>query len=231
MASISEFLTDVDFRGIFLDLEQYGWFHYVFPFMLVYAIVFTILGKVKIFEDKKPVKIIVAVVFGLFAVAFPISDNHNCGHYNSFGGSYAGCTIGDLMMNLFPVTSALTIGILALYIIAAMLGFDLIDFLGNRPGEQNIIKYSLGGLAFVIIGYYFARAMGWIGGYDGSWIDEFLRDPLLWVIVVFGLLFWYISKDEEDEDPDKKRERKEAARDAKHKRDIDWYNATKGDRR
>ena len=72
--TISDFLREFDFRDLFYDLDRYGWFQYVFPFLLVYAVVFTILNNVDLFEGKKPVKVLVALTFALFAVAFPISD-------------------------------------------------------------------------------------------------------------------------------------------------------------
>ena len=57
MATVSDALSDVDF-GDFIDaLWDGGWYQYVFPFLLVYAVVFTILNYIELFEDKKPVRI------------------------------------------------------------------------------------------------------------------------------------------------------------------------------
>ena len=224
-SSISDFLTEMDFADFFGDLEHYGWFHYVFPFLLVYALVFTILNQVDIFKDKKSVKVIIAVVIGLFAIAFPISDESSCGVYNS--NVTSGCTLGDLMISLFPGVTAFTMGILALYIVAAMLGVDLVSFLGNRPGDQKIIKYIAGGIGLLVVGYYFARGFGW-DGFDGSGLEEFFKDPLLYILVVFGLLFWYMSKDDSPESVAERAKRREEKRQRDFDRDKEWYELTKG---
>ncbi len=185
MASgLSDLLRDIDFQDFFRDLDSYGWFEYVFPFLLVYAVVFTILNQVKLFEDKKPVKVIIAMVFGLFSVAFPVSD---------YG------TLGDLLSLLFPKVTAVTMGILGLYIVAAMLGVDLVDFLGKDNNNNNIIRYILGALGLGIIAYYFGIGMDWWSDdFRNLWIIDLITDPLLWVVVVFAFFFWYISKDDEN---------------------------------
>ena len=85
--TLSNLLGDMDLYGFIIDLDRYGWFEYVFPFLLVYAIVFTILNQVALFEERKPVKVIVAFVFALFSIAFPINAD--------------GDSLGSLMMLLF----------------------------------------------------------------------------------------------------------------------------------
>ena len=215
--SISNWLREVDFATFLYDLEAYGWFHFVFPFLLVYAIVFTILNKVEIFEDKKPVKVIIAFVFSLVAVSFPITDETSCGYHSSsyalFGGQ---CTVGDLMISLFPGVTAFSMGILGLYIIAAMLGVDLTKFFGKDADDKNKwVMYVLGALGVLVVIYYYARGFGW-DGFDGSGLHEFFSDPLLYIIILFGLFFWYVSGDEDEfkqrENIDKIRRGKEASK-------------------
>ena len=201
--SISEWLREANFEEFLYDLEDYGWFHFVFPFLLVYAVVFTVLNKVEIFDERKPVKVIIALVFSLFAVAFPISDESSCG-VGGVGSSYeiglagGGCTVGDLMISLFPGVTAFSMGVLALYIVAAMLGVDLTKFLGGT-GKDNWIRYVLGFVGLLVVLYYFALGFGW-DGFDGSGFEEFFKDPLLYIIIVFGLFFFYVSKDDEEFD-------------------------------
>ena len=226
-SSLSDWLREMDFRDFFFDLEDYGWFHYVFPFLLVYAVVFTILNQVELFEDRKPVKVIIALVFALFAVAFPISDESSCGVYNSTYSVTGGCTIGDLMISLFPGITAFTLGILALYIVAAMLGVDLVSILGDRYSDQRIVRYILGGLGLLVVIYYFARGFGF-DGLDGSWLEDFFTDPLLYVLIVFGLFFWYLSRDEDSKEAKRRRKRRDKRREEEFERDKEWYELTKG---
>jgi len=200
MVVINDFFRDIRFDELISDLYQGGWYQFVFPFMLVYAVVFTILNKVTLFEDKKPVKVIIALVFALFAIAFPITgDSQTCGVSVSINTQYGCETLGDLMMVLFPGVTAFSIGILGLYIVAAMLGVDLMVFFGNNDKDNNILKYILGAIGTLVVIYYYARGFGWLGFDDGSytwWVNDLFRDPLLYVIVVFGLFFIWITKDE-----------------------------------
>lgn len=201
MGSVSDFLSEVNFRDLFGDLEYYGWFHIVFPLMLVYAVVFTILNNVEVFRDRKPVKVIIALIFGLFAVAFPISDAGSCGVHKT---SYIvdGCTIGDLMISLFPGVTAFSIGILALYIVAGMLGVDLTKFFGQGEDSNKFIMWVLGALGVFVVLYYYALGFGW-GGFENTdnWLwgdDGLLQDPLLYILLLFGLFFWWVTKDDEE---------------------------------
>ena len=63
------------FRGggigdLFNYWEQAGVFTYVLPLLLIFSIVFVILGKIKIFEDNKAANAIIALVVGLLAMQF-----------------------------------------------------------------------------------------------------------------------------------------------------------------
>ncbi len=189
VSTVSDWMGDLDFRSFFDSLEQGGWFEYVFPFMLVYAIVFTIMNQVSLFKDKKSIKVIIALVFALFSVAFPISES--------------GETLGFLMSKLFPGVTAFTMGILALYIVVAMLGVDLMEFFGKDNDNNNYLKWVLGGLGLIVVVYYYALGFGW-SGFDGSSdIEDFFRDPSLYILILFGLFFWWVTKDEDNIGPKK----------------------------
>ena len=105
-------------------------------------------------------------VFAFFAVAFPISgDVASCGIASGPGGGvgYGTCqTLGGLMMTLFPGVTAFSFGILGLYIVAAMLGYDLNNIVKiGKNQDVPIVTYVLGGLGALIVIYYYARGFGW----------------------------------------------------------------------
>jgi len=57
--------------GRFLDtLSQAGFFTYLLPFLLIFALVFGILSKLKLFEQTKAVNAIIALAVGLLALQF-----------------------------------------------------------------------------------------------------------------------------------------------------------------
>lgn len=208
MASLTDEIADIDFADIISSLQEGGWFEFVFPFMLVYAIVLTILNNVDLFKDKKPVRVIIALVFALFSIAFPITGNfQDCG-LNRGTGSYGDCeTLGGLLMSLFPGITAFSMGVLALYVVVAMLGIDLMDFFGDKSNNEYL-KWILGALGLFVVIYYYARGFGW-EGFDGSdnWLwgdDGLLSDPMLYILVIGGFIFWWISG-EDNPNSDKKK--------------------------
>lgn len=183
MGQISDFFNSVNFNDIINPLIYGGWYQYLFPFLLVYAVVLTILNRVEVLKDNKATRVIVAFVFGLFSIAFPISND--------------GRTLGEFLMVLFPGVTAFTMGVLALYIVAAMLGVDLIKLLGESDEQKKTMRLILGGLGILVVAYYYAKGFGWYG-LDNSnfWLWQLLSDPLLWIIIVFGVIFYWISSED-----------------------------------
>ena len=200
MGRVSDFFSDIDFGEFIGALYDNGWYEVVFPFMLVYAVVFTILNQVAIFEDKKPVKVIVALVFAFFSVTFPIAEGPiSCGFGAGSTTLHSDISLGDFMACLFPGVTAFTMVVLALYIVAAMLGVDLADFFGDGK-KPNKITYILGAIGVFVVGYYYARGFGW-DGFEGSdnwlWGDNgVLFDPFLYVLIVFVGFFYWVTKDD-----------------------------------
>lgn len=59
--------------GNFLSiLEQNGFFAYALPFLLIFALVYAILVKVKVFQDTKSIPGIIALTVGLMALQFEV---------------------------------------------------------------------------------------------------------------------------------------------------------------
>jgi len=224
MDTITDWIRELNFKDFLQNLYYGGWFDFVFPFLLIYALVYTILNNVTIFDNRKPIKVIIALVFALFAIAFPITDETYCGVGGMYNGNgiVSGCTVGTLMMTLFPGVTAFSIGLLALYIILAMLGVDITNFFGDDDDRNQYLKWIFGAIGLLVVIYYYALGFGW-NGFDGnSEISEFFKDPALYILVVFGLFFWWVSS---DEDPEIIKARKEAnkrkKKDKKTKIEID----------
>jgi len=58
------------FGNILSRLEQLGFFDYVLPFLIIFALVFGILTKTRIFEQNKGINAIIALSVGLMALQF-----------------------------------------------------------------------------------------------------------------------------------------------------------------
>ena len=205
-------LEDLNLMEFFQFLGDYGWIQILFPFLLVYSLVFTITSKVSIIEDKKGVRMLVALIVGFFSVTFPIGNTTSCDSpLQDAGFSFDspmfgnGCTLGDYMALLFPGVSVFSLMVLGIYIVVSMLGFDLSSIF--TKGEHNaLVVAGISLIGVLIIGTYTLQTFGLIedDGEDNE-IIQLLKDPLLWILVIFFLLFKFISSDDDNSNGKKKK--------------------------
>lgn len=57
-------------QDLFSQWEQIGFFDYILPFLLIFALVFGILTKINIFKENKAINAIIALAVGLMALQF-----------------------------------------------------------------------------------------------------------------------------------------------------------------
>ena len=199
---IQEALSEADFLSFIDALKTGDWFNVIFPFMLIYIIIFSVLKNIKLFENKG-VRIVISVIISLFSVAFEIPNS-------------GGITLGDFMAELFPGITIVGIAILGLYILLGLFGFKTDSWTallyGKGKNGENEIKplgYVFLVISVFVVGYHFFSAAGYLdeSGSDGT-IGEYLGDPTLWIIIVFGLLFFFLSSDTNGESAEEKRARK-----------------------
>jgi hypothetical protein len=245
MGTIAETLSKLELKEFVESLAKGGWIQIIFPFLLIYAIIFTASKKIKLFEDKKGVRVLISFVIAFFAITFPVGDGYTCNSplkdlefarsYNyNYANSGQGCTVGDYMSMLFPGVSIFAISILGLYIVCGMLGIDLTEFVGGT--RNSTLLWILGSIGFLMVGAYFLQAFGFINTDDSNDLVHFfwnsddscgddcgiLKDPLLWMLIIFVFLFKFMSDD--DDDPEIK-----AAREAaKQKKKADRAAALSG---
>lgn len=109
--------------GVIQQWEQFGVFTVLFPFILIFAIVFAILEKIKLF-DNRGVNLIIALILGFFTVSNPY--------------------VGGFFMYFF---SNLAIGIAIMLALIILLGVAL------KPGDKSWMWiFSLaGGAIFLVV--------------------------------------------------------------------------------
>ena len=86
----STFLAPFGFSGgdignFLLQLEQLGFFSYLLPFLVIFALVFGILSRINIFEDNKAINGIISLSVGLMALQFGIVSNFFSELFPRFG--------------------------------------------------------------------------------------------------------------------------------------------------
>ena len=165
--------------GNFLsNLETVGFFSYVLPFMMIFAIVYAILSKSHLLGNKDGVNIILSLAVSLMALQFNF--------------------VSYFFSEIFP-----RMGILLSVILVAIILLSLfLDF------DKKGTKFIIGFIAFVgfilILFQSFGDAFGFgfyygfpFNGAFGWWLQQNL--PWIFVVIfVFAGIAWSISKGKKD---------------------------------
>lgn len=131
--------------GSLLDsLSQAGFFSYVLPFLIIFALVYGILLRVKVFEENKKINGIIALAVGLLALQFDMVPVFFSQLFPRVGVALAIILAIIILLGLFiPVNLAWVnytlLGIVAVIVIAVLyksstafgMGWDIRSFLSN----------------------------------------------------------------------------------------------------
>lgn len=124
-------------RDVLAQWEQAGFFSYFLPFLLIFALVFGLLEKTKIFKDNKSINGIIALVVGLMALQLDI--------------------VSRFFSEIFP---RFGIGLAVILIIIILLGIFM-----PKENWVNSLLLGIGAVILVIILVQTAGAVGWSSGY------------------------------------------------------------------
>jgi len=168
-------------RGFFQGLERFGFIDAIFPFALVFTIVYGILRKIQIFgkDASNRFDLIIALVTGV-AFVYP----HVTGRYAAFG-------IADpvnIINQSIPQVGVIIIAIVMFLILIGLLGFK---------GKFGALQQIMALLAVVVVGYIFLEAAGW---FTSSTMLRFLSNNpdlqlFIVIILVLGGLLWFLGED------------------------------------
>jgi hypothetical protein len=122
-----------------LAWQQAGFFSYLLPFLLIFALVFGILSRMDLFKDNKYINGIIALTIGLMALQFQF--------------------VSVFFSEVFP---RLGVGLAIILIILILTGF----FIDPKKSSMNYALLGVGGVIVVIILVQTAGAVGWS---SGSW--------------------------------------------------------------
>ncbi len=141
------------------QLEQYGFFSYVLPFLLIFALVFGILSVTKIFQENKAVNGIIALVIGLMSLQFDM--------------------VPRFFAELFP---RFGIGLAVILIVLILLGLFM-----PKQNWMAYVLFGVATLVLIIVLVKTAGSIGWYGGY--WWSDNWqLVAGAIFILVVIGII-------------------------------------------
>lgn len=150
-----------DFASLLTQLDQLGFFSYVLPFLLIFAVVYAILSKVEIFKENRGASILIAVAIGLLSLQLNF--------------------VSEFFQNVFPKFGiGLTFLLLALILAGAFLP-------GDDKGKNSYfswIFFGLGAIIFLIISILALTDMT-ITNY---WWNEFGALVIVGVVVIVAMI-------------------------------------------
>jgi len=150
-------------QDILIQLENYGIFEIVLPFLLIFAIVFGILSYMGIFGNNKGVHTIIAFVVGLLAVRLPFFT--------------------DFYRELFP---RLGIGITILLALLILAGLFFSD--QSRSGFMITLVVVAVLIAIVVL-YQTFSYLGWTGfGYFGGDSVGWIIGAIIFVALIIAIV-------------------------------------------
>jgi hypothetical protein len=148
--------------GVIGDLlnkwEAAGFFSYLLPFLLIFALVFGILTKINIFKDNKGVNGIIALAVALMSLQFGF--------------------VTDFFAQIFP---RLGVGLAIILAVLILVG------LFTDP-DSNAINYVLLGIAAIVFITVLIQSSSAIGWNAGGWFQENWGYVLLGVLLLVFII-------------------------------------------
>jgi hypothetical protein len=170
------------------NVEEWGLTDVLLPFLLIFTIMFAILQKTNILgKEKRNWNTIIALIIALLFVIPHITNSYP-----------AGRDLVDIINTALPNVSIVIVAIVMFLILIGLLGGEASWMGGTLSGWIAIIAAAL---VFIIFG----RAAGWFA--RGTWprwlwwLDDSQTQALIIVILVFGVIIWFITKGERKEGP------------------------------
>lgn len=152
ITGLASFYSDIG--GVLYQWNQAGIFALVLPFLLIFAIIFAILDKLPLFEHKKGVSAVIAIVVGLLSLQLPF--------------------VSDFFSIIFP---KLGVG-LAVVLVAMILIGAFVDW---SKGWAKAIFIILGGLIFFVVILSSLSDYAW---WDAWWWIQYYPAIVVGLIVI-----------------------------------------------
>ena len=168
------------FENAIMWLEEIGVADVIVPFFLIFTIVFAVLQKTEILgRDKKNLNVIIALMLAL-AVVFP----HVTGNYPS---EY---DVVEIMNKALPQVSLLIVAVIMILLLIGLFG-------GGVSWVSGTVSGIIALIAFILVIYIFGAAANfWTYVWWLDWLRDSDTQALIIVLLVFGLIVWFITKGE-----------------------------------
>src|SRR3990167_3322897 len=168
-------MVSASFTNLAGYFQAYGVMDFLLPFILVFTIIYAVTAKLALFKDHKQFRVVIALVLALLFVVPHITGNYPLG-YDPV----------QVMNESLPSISLVSIAAIMVLLLMGIFGADF-----SAAAAPFIAIISLG---FVI--YIFGASLRlWRGPYDVFYWWSSDVTELMIVLLIFGLVVWFIVKD------------------------------------
>lgn len=166
--------------------DQMGFMDVIVPFILIFTIVFAILQKTHILgQNKKNYNVVIAFCMGIIVVV---------AHVLNWFPSQSDPV--NIINGALPNISIMLVGIVMFLLLIGILGGRASWMGGPLSGWIAIIS------ALIVI-VIFGRSAGWWGRGNWpswlGWVNDSETQAFLIVILIFGIVIWFITKEDKTE--------------------------------
>lgn len=152
-------MVDGSAFGVFLDqLSQAGFFSYVLPFLVIFALVYGILLRTKLFEQNKAIDGIIALAVGLMALQFDFVPRFFSEIFPRLGIALAVILVLIILLGLFfPANIAfinyalLIVGVIIFLIVLTKSGLFVGSGFDSWWSQYGTMAISIGVVILVLI--------------------------------------------------------------------------------
>ncbi len=160
--------------NVFNYLNNLGFMDIILPFAIIFAIVWAVLKKVKLFDNDK-ISVILALSIALISII-----PHATGTYQEYD-------VVNFINTTFPQVGLILISLVLLMVV--------IGLLGGKAAHDSWFVGIAGILGVILLLVVFWRAL--FPYQSPSWLS-FLDDPntqaLVIILLVFGLIVYFVTK-------------------------------------
>jgi len=179
------------FEYLVYTLNAWGITDVILPFLIVFTVVFAALQKSHILgKDSRKFNVVISLVMGL-AVVIP----HVMGSYPINGD------IVEIMNRALPNVSLIAIAFIMVMLLLGIIGGE-VDFAGKSLGGFAVIVAIIAVIViFLGSAGFFTIVPRWL-----QWIYDPYTMEIIVALLVFGVIIWFITKDDTDSNKSKKKD-------------------------
>jgi hypothetical protein len=167
----------INFSGIVGNLASLGFYDFVLPWLLFFAIVLAILNKAKILGENSRINSLISAVLAFFIVAF----------------TPVGTSMGAYLVTIFGAGGMFIAALLVLVLLGGVLGFGITEFIKGKDDKPHPWAMPLIGLALLLLAaWIFSTATGTSIALTLPGLDS-ATWTIIFVVVFVLLVIWYAT--------------------------------------